>query len=340
MTKKTKVEDKKLNEEPDHAKNVASVATKPFNRMEMIHQAVNLLGMLPADMAVNGFDAMIAQIGKEAEKVPDGAAGKNANDMKMHPSDASAAMKESVKEAITSIFGDNKDLSEEFKEKCQTLFEAALGARLAVEREEMKALLEKEAEEKVDSALALLVEQLDGYMNYVADEWMKENQVALESSLRTEITEQLLADIKEAFEKNHVKLPDEKIDVLEALGKKVDDLTAKLDAAINEKLETEKKLARFNKQEILDKVSEGLVHTQKEKLATLVEDIDFDNAESYEKKVRVVKDKFILESSEKKTPVNKSDKTGILQEDVTEVNEEKVLPQSMQAYIDALSIYR
>lgn len=321
-------------ESPDemHADNVANLQTKPSNRVEAMNTAINLLGMLPKDTALNCIDQMLNQIGHEADLVGDNSA-KNQAGIMGKPSFASPRMTESIKEAISDIFGEDTQLSEEFKEKVTTLFESALGVRVALEREAMQAELEEAAEAELNEALEGIVQHVDQYVTHAAEEWLKENQVAIETSLQSEITEELIADLRAVFEAHNIVIPEGKVDAAEALAARVEELETKLNDAMNENMELVNSLSHYAMQEIADEVSEGLALTQKEKFYTLIEGVEFDDPENYAKKLAIVKSKHFGGKT-----VGQS--TGILQEDVMEVpetDEIKTNDPNMKRYMDVIT---
>jgi len=318
-------------DEDEAAQNAASIAMKPSNKMEAMQMAVNLIGIMDQNAAINCIDQMLQLIGQEAQNIPDGAAAHNASTLVMKPSFASATQ-ESIKEAITEIFGGDKELSDEFRQKAETIFEVALSTRVAFEREKMKEELQEAADAQVDDAITTLTEQLDQYLDYITEAWVQENEVAIESTLKSEITEELLHDLTDVLRNHNIDFPSDKVDVIEALGEKVETLEAQLNDAINQNLELAERLEAFDKDALIDGMTEGLVLTQKEKFKTLVEGIEFENPESFEKKLLVVKNKYF--------PTKGDKSTGILQEDVIENNDDedkKVLDPKMNYYATALS---
>jgi hypothetical protein len=198
-----------------------------------------------------------------------------------------------VSEDITSLFGE--DLSEEFKDKAKTLFEAALNDRIAAEKQR----IEEEKAAEIEALKAELTEQVDTYMSYVVEQWMKENQVAIENSLRNEITENFISGLKTLFTENYVEVPEDKADLIDDMAGHVVELEDKLNEAIAENIEMKKMINEAQMEAILDEISEGLADTQVEKLKVLVEGIAFEDATSYRKKVEIVKENYF--SDNKKT---------------------------------------
>lgn len=237
-----------------------------------------------------------------------------------------------MKEHIDAMFN-GEELSEDFKSKASTIFEAAVSSAV----EEQRASLEEEYQARLDEATdelaESLVEKVDQYLDYVVEQWVKDNEVAIESSLKLEIMESFLVGMKKVFEENYIDVPDEKVDVVETLAAKTEDLEATLDSAINENIELKKMLETYTKKEILENVAEGLTVTQTDKFLSLAEGIDFDDAETFEKKLKVVKENYF--PSEKKT-------TNVISEEVEEQDESDTTPRlspnhPMNRYVSAIS---
>jgi hypothetical protein len=186
-----------------------------------------------------------------------------------------------------------EELSEEFKDKASTLFEAAVNARAVVEIARLEEEYETRLEEQVTSIVKEIEGNLDSYLDYVVENWMKENQVAIESSLRNEIMEEFIGGLKNLFAEHYIEMPEEKIDVVEELAAKVEKLESALDEAINENAELTKVVAESARQETVAEVSEGLTMSQSEKFLSLAEGVDFDgDLDVYKKKLSVVKETY------------------------------------------------
>ncbi len=207
--------------------------------------------------------------------------------------DMSAQNKASVamKEHIDAMFN-GEDLSEEFKEKATTIFEAAIYARINEEVQRLEEQYADKVEEAVGEIAEEITSKLDDYLNYCVEQWMKENEVAIEHSLKSEITEDFMDGLKNLFAENYIEIPEDKLDVLEQLTAKVEELEDKLNSQISENIELSKSISQYNVQEIFAEVSEGLVMTQVEKLRQLAEGIDYDSADNYKKKLLLVKENY------------------------------------------------
>lgn len=212
--------------------------------------------------------------------------------LNMKPSAASAKMEEYT----IDVAFEGEDLSEEFKEKATTIFEAAVNARV----EMIKAMLEEESEKKLEAQVSeiskTLSEQIDNYISYVADQWMQENELAIETSLRTEITEEFIEGMKNLFAENYIEIPEDKFNVLEDLANKVEELEHKLNDSINENIELSNSVKDYAKNSIFASVAEGLSVAQREKFATLADGVDFIDETTYEKKLQIVKENYFKDS--------------------------------------------
>ena len=196
-----------------------------------------------------------------------------------------------IEDDVNALLG-GEDLSEEFKAKAKTIFEAALNSKVA----EIKGALDEEYAEKLEEgvaeAKAALAERVDSYLEYVADEWFTENQLAVENGLKEELTESFLGGMKSLFEEHYVTIPEDKYDVLESMVEKLDDMETKLNEQIEKNIGLNKRLAEAVADGILDEVSEGLAATQKEKLASLSESVEFASEDEYREKLETLKESY------------------------------------------------
>jgi len=219
-------------------------------------------------------------------------ADSNKATLNMKPSAASAK----IEDYTIEVAFEGEELSEEFKEKAVTIFEAAVQAKV----EMLKAQIEDEAEKKLIEQVAevtsKLSDQIDNYLNYVVEQWMEENEIAIESSLRTEITEEFIDGLRDLFAENYIEIPEDKLDVLENLASKVDELESKLDESINSNIELKNQVKDYAKENIFAKVAEGLTVSQKEKFASLAEGVDYVSEDSYTKKLQIVKENYFKDT--------------------------------------------
>jgi len=194
-----------------------------------------------------------------------------------------------------------EELSEEFKEKAKTIFESAINSKVAQIEESLQQVYADALQEEVAEIKESLTERVDSYLEYVADEWMNENALAIEHGLKTEMTESFIAGMKELFEDHYVTIPEDKYDVLESMVEKLDDMETKLNEQIEKNISLNKRLSESVADGILDQVSEGLAVTQKEKLASLAESVEFESETQYREKLEMLKESYFFSKSTPKT---------------------------------------
>ena len=195
-----------------------------------------------------------------------------------------------VSAQLNSIFGE--ELSEEFKAKATSIFEAAVIARVNHEMEKVTAKLEEANANQLKEYTESLVEKVDSYLNYVVEQWMDENALAVESGLRTEIAEDFITGMKELFKEHYIDIPEEKYDVLADLQAKNEELSSKLDEAIEKNVETSKELSSVKKASIFEEQTKNLTSTEVQKLKKLVEGVDFESEDLYREKLAVIKENY------------------------------------------------
>lgn len=255
--------------------------------------AADTLEIKGMNKAVDLLQAALAIMNSKefGKNIPDDAAAKNAASVQMKGNAAAAVMpnlSQAVKEELSEIFG-SQELSEDFQDKATTLFEAALHAKVSVHMAE----LEEQFEEKLEEAVEGLVEKLDHYISYVAEEWVKENEVAIEASIKTEMTESFMEGLKELFAEHYIDIPEEKVEIIEALAEKVEELEDDLNEQVNSNIELVEMLKDYNRQEIFNEVAEGLALTQIDKFKTLAESVDFNlDDDDYKQKLETIKESY------------------------------------------------
>ena len=238
-----------------------------------------------------------------------------------------------IEEDVNALFG-GEDLSEEFKEKAKLVFETALNAKVSEVKEALEAKYSETLEERIAEEKSALSERVDNYLEYVADEWFTENALAVEQGLKTDMTESFLSGMKSLFEEHYVTIPEDKYDVLESMVEKLDDMETKLNEQIEKNVSLNSRLGESVANGILESVSEGLASTQKEKLASLSESVEFESEESYREKLETLRESYF--SSKAKSPAAKSDtiSEGVDSADATDVS------NSMAAYMKTLSAFK
>ena len=222
-----------------------------------------------------------------------------------------------------------EELSEEFKEKAGVVFEAAVNMRVDAAREE----LHSEFEAQLDEEKQALASKLDEYLTYVVEEWRKENEVAIDSGIRSDISESFMIGLKNLFETHYVAMPDEKYDLVEGLNDKVDDLESKLNESIEKNIELSKGLVKAQCEALYETASRDLADSDEEKFRSMVENLDFTNVEDFQEKLSTLKENFFNEEDSVKTPLVEEFATN--EEDA--VRESVDLSPTMSAYTNMLS---
>ena len=224
-----------------------------------------------------------------------------------------------------------EELSEEFQEKARTIFETAINAKVAEVKEALEARYSEVLAEEVEDIKKELNERVDSYLEYVAEEWFTENQLAVEAGLKTEMTESFLTGMKSLFEEHYVTIPEEKYDVLESMVEKLDDMETKLNEQIEKNIALNSRLSESVADGILDEVSEGLASTQKEKLASLAESVEFESEEEYREKLETLKESYFSRTT---APAAK---TETLSEG--ETHDHQQYSDTMSAYLRSLGTF-
>ena len=235
-----------------------------------------------------------------------------------------------VEEDVNALLG-GEELSEEFKEKAKTIFEAAINSKVAEIKETLEEKYEEKLAEEIEAAKESLAERVDSYLEYVSDEWFQENALAIESGLKSEMTESFLEGMKGLFEEHYVSIPEDKYDVLESMVEKLDDMETKLNEQIEKNISLNGRLSEATADGILDNVSEGLASTQKEKLASLAESVEFESEDQYREKLETIKESYFAS----KTP--STAKTETLSEGVASAPD--TITGSMDAYLKTLGTF-
>ena len=237
-------------------------------------------------------------------------------------------------EADVQALLEGEDLSEEFQDKARTIFETAIKSKVGEIKEELNEAYANALVEELDTIKTGLTERVDSYLEYVADEWIQENALAVEAGLKTEMTESFLDGMKSLFEEHYVTIPEEKYDVLNSMVDKLDEMEGKLNEQIERNVALNRRLAESTADVIFADVTEGLADTQKEKLSTLAENVEFESESDYREKLGTLKESYFPikgTSAPKSTSENLSEEVS-----TDEVASQEVNP-TMQAYLGMLS---
>jgi hypothetical protein len=211
-------------------------------------------------------------------------------------------MKEDMNLDIQHLFASDENLSEEFKTKAASLFEAVVTARVAEIREQLEEEVAQKAAEIIEATTQDMTEKVDAYLNYVLESWLEENRVAVEHGLRSEITDDFISGLRNLFAEHYIEIPEEKFDVMGEMQESIDNLELQLNNKIEESIKLVADLNSFKRENVVASVTEGLAQTEIEKFKTLVEDVSFEDESSFAEKLNVIKESFF----HKKTTADES----------------------------------
>ena len=198
---------------------------------------------------------------------------------------------------LNALVNEEATLSDEFKAKAETIFEAAIKSKLSEEIDRLEAKYEEELAEEIKTTKEDLVEKVDSYLNYVVEQWMDDNKVAIESGLRTEIAEKFMTSLKDLFTESYIEVPESKVDLVDELASEVEELEEKLNAQTGKAIEMAEQLEGYQREAVIREASRDLAETQVEKLKTLVADVDFDSEETFAEKVNTVKESYFKKAA-------------------------------------------
>ena len=233
-----------------------------------------------------------------------------------------------VEEDLNALIA-GEELSEEFQEKARTIFETAIKEKVATVKEEMQGAYEAALVEEVETIKSELTERVDTYLEYVAEEWISENQIAIETGLKSEMTESFLGGMKSLFEEHYVTIPEDKYDVLESMVDKLDEMENKLNEQIERNVALNRRLAESVADVIFAEVAEGLALSQKDKLASLAENVEFDSEDTYREKLVKLRESYF--------PTNagtQKDDSDLVSEEVEEAPRQ--VSSLMESYLSTL----
>ena len=234
-----------------------------------------------------------------------------------------------VEQDVQALF-EGEELSEEFQSKARTIFEAAIKEKVSEIKENLQTAYEQALVEEVASVRDELTERVDAYLEYVADEWIQENQLQVESGLKTEMTESFLEGMKSLFEEHYVSVPEDKYDVLESMVDKLDEMESKLNEQIERNVALNQRLAESNSDVILADVSEGLALSQKEKLASLASNVEFESETDYREKLEKLKESYFPSKTSAPSAHSETISEG------TQVDSPRQVSSAMEAYMQTL----
>ena len=312
----------------EEVEEAVSVPKTKAGMVKAIYDSIN--GMKKAELSDAFGKILGATLSEEDEEEGDEEEEAPAESKQLKKEDLKIDVKEDI-EAITS----GEDLSEEFKTKAATIFETAVTAKVLAEVNERLSHYEEEYRKELDEAKethnSALSEKVDGYLNYVVEEWMKENEIAVEKGIRSELVEDFMSGLKNLFQEHYIDIPEEKVDLVDDLFEKVEELETKLDESINHNVTIKGELAKFKREESLRDVSKDLADTEKEKLGKLAEGIDYESDEQFTEKLDVLKENYFPKTNKSTQTLTEEVENNTETDDV----EEKV-DESMKLYVDTM----
>lgn len=263
------------------------------------------------------------------EKEAEGGTSKKANAATKGASAPEASHITSMKEDIDALVN-GENLSEEFKQKAATIFEAAVMNRVKQEIATIEEEFEGKLAEQVQSNKEGLVEEVDGYLDYVVEQWIAQNEIALEHGMKSEIMESFVHGMKGLFEEHYIDIPEEKFDVVASMEEQIEQLSAKLDETVAANVEMKRSLAEAKRTEIVKEACVGLTDTEVEKLTDLAEELTFENADTFKSKVKTIRENYFITKT--KTDVD----SVVTDTPVEPLTEEKKINPQMAAYLSVL----
>ena len=232
---------------------------------------------------------------KKVSKVSDQVT-KDANDGSLpndnKPTAASEEVEIDLSDDVKALVSSDADLSEEFKEKAATIFETAVKTRIKEQTKIIEAQFEEKLASETETVKEAMVEKVDSYLNYVVEEWMKENELAVERGIRTEIAEDFITGLKGLFKEHYIDVPEEKYNVLDDLTGQVKDLESKLNEQIEKNVNLSKDVSESKRESLVASVSEDLADTEKEKFSSMAENVEYDSAEKFQEKLETIKESY------------------------------------------------
>jgi hypothetical protein len=321
-------------EEEEHEESKSESVKKetvsiPKTKAATIQAAVDMLKAAKKEDAQKLFAKMVSE-DEEEDSIESAKQAANATKPVQQPKAKAKVENVDFEEDLEALISEEATLSDGFKEKAGTIFEAVLTSKLTQEVDRLESEYASNLEEEVSDIQKDLVEKVNSYLDYVVENWMKENELAVENGLRTEIAEEFMSSLQSVFKEHYIEVPEGKVDLVDELNEQVNELEETLNKTTEDNIELHSKVQSYERAAVVREQSEGLAETEAEKLASLVEDIEFDNKETFENKVKTVKESYFKgESSESVDEVD-----SLLGE---ENADESVVSESMSRYTQAIT---
>ena len=268
-------------------KSVPKQAAAPKTKAGLINASYQAMSQMTKEELTSLYDKLTS-VQEDAEETTEEVVAEDA----VVAEETQVEIKVDFQEDLNALVSEDEALSEEFKDKAAVIFEAAVKSKLSAEIDRLEEQYTTELSEEVEQIKTDLVEKVDGYLSYVVESWMEENKVAVETGLRAEIAESFITGLKGLFEQHYVEVPETKYDLVDDLASKVAELEESLNKTTEDNIKLTEKVADLRREQIIAEATQGMVETDAAKLKSLVEDVDFETAETFSKKVSIVKESY------------------------------------------------
>ena len=281
-----------MKSEPTHLKNDAedlgSAVVKPTDKNP---DATKKVSKVSDQVNKDANDASLPKDNKPADMKEEEAEIEGEEEI-AEDKEETSEMNIDLSDDVKALVSTDADLSEEFKEKAATIFETAVKTRIKEQVKILEAQYDEKLSKETETVKEAMVEKVDSYLNYVVEEWMKENELAVERGIRTEIAEDFITGLKSLFKEHYIDVPEEKYNVLDDLTNQTKDLESKLNEQIEKNVELTKQNSEFNRANVIADISSDLAETEKEKFASMAENVEYDSAEKFREKLETVKESY------------------------------------------------
>lgn len=326
---------KKVEDDPEDAPTAVkpegqAKPVKEATKMSMIQAMVERMNEMRKEDLLSSFDTALEAL-THSEETDEEVTGEVVEVVKA--GHKITAEEINIDEDVAALFSNDETLSEEFKNKAVTIFEAAVVSKVNEQLQKYVVELDTEIEAEKQKLKEETVKQIDEYLDYVVENWMEENKLAVESGIKSEITEGFINGLKDLFVENYIDIPDDKVDVVEELASRADELEERLNSEIEKNVTMKTEIEEFVKTQLVAEASESLTETQKEKFKVLAESVEFVNEDNYVRKLETLKDSYFT-SEESKAAVSDFDDAEPLEE---EVNLSRPANPEMSAYVTTIS---
>ena len=278
-------------DDDEEKKESAPKVSVPKTKAGVIQAAVDMLKAARKEDAQKMF-AKLVSIDGEEESIKSADAAMKGGSKAADPKAKAKVESIDFDEDLENIIKEEATLSDGFRDKAQSIFEAVLTSKLSQEIDRLESEYAQNLEDEISEVQSDLVEKVNGYLDYVVEQWMTDNELQVQQGLRTEIAEEFMTSLHSVFKEHYVEVPEGKVDLVDELNEQNTELEETLNKTTQDNIELHQRVQEFEKADVIREQSEGLASTEAEKLASLVEDVDFDNRETFEQKVKTVKESY------------------------------------------------